>query len=268
MPRQQRPPPKKNKSTRSKIRDVQRLLRKEDLPETMRVSQERALKALTQQLGDEQQSHRERKMQAKYKMVKFMERRKIMRKQAALQKRLNNPELSPQAKLELQAEIEQRQSWLDYIEFFPRDAKYISILKPSADISAGALATREEMLSEVAQKIASGEYVRGQGRSVQRKQLGPHKDVLSDDEDQPNQGLDDFFVLGDQQQPTMAVDPEPIEAEDAPTDPLDDSQPKKKRNRKRSRKKARVDAVQHCGRMSLDYMSCDDRCFECLGMLL
>eukprot|EP00045_Choanoeca_perplexa_P003065 m.28478 g.28478 ORF g.28478 m.28478 type:complete len:224 (+) comp11845_c0_seq2:74-745(+) len=142
MPRQQRPPPKKNKSTRSKIRDVQRLLRKEDLPETMRVSQERALKALTQQLGDEQQSHRERKMQAKYKMVKFMERRKIMRKQAALQKRLNNPELSPQAKLELQAEIEQRQSWLDYIEFFPRDAKYISILKPSADISAGALATR------------------------------------------------------------------------------------------------------------------------------
>ena len=38
----------------------------------MRVSQDRALKALTQQLGEEQQGHRERKMQSKYKMVKFM----------------------------------------------------------------------------------------------------------------------------------------------------------------------------------------------------
>jgi hypothetical protein len=38
----------------------------------MRVPQERALKALTQQLGEEQHGQRERKMQTKYKMVKFM----------------------------------------------------------------------------------------------------------------------------------------------------------------------------------------------------
>jgi hypothetical protein len=88
----------KHKSTRSRIRDVQRLLAKvaaammpgaavsvrltpthfagflraqPDLPATIRASQERALAALMQQLGDDQQGQRERKIQQKYKMVKF-----------------------------------------------------------------------------------------------------------------------------------------------------------------------------------------------------
>eukprot|EP00730_Choanoeca_flexa_P006043 TRINITY_DN12071_c0_g3_i2.p1 TRINITY_DN12071_c0_g3~~TRINITY_DN12071_c0_g3_i2.p1 ORF type:complete len:262 (+),score=77.51 TRINITY_DN12071_c0_g3_i2:72-857(+) len=254
MTRKFRPKTKRHKGTRAKIRDVQRLLSKDDLPETMRASQERKLAALKEQLGEEQQSKRERKMQQKYKMVKFMERRKIMRKRDALLKRLvkDGDDLPHAERIAMQQDIDQRQRWLDYIEFYPRDAKYVSVLKPTNELSDKAAKRREELIHDVAEKIASGELVRGQRLSSNKADKGVIRDEdasnddssANGDEQQDESLLDDFFVMDGQQQPTNDDDDDNGDEMNTGKDSIAEhetqsqtDEPKKRRNRKRSRKK-------------------------------
>ena len=61
----------KSKSIKQRIRSIQRLLNRPDLPATVRVSQERMLEFMQNKQDEKQQYKKDAKMIKKYKMVKF-----------------------------------------------------------------------------------------------------------------------------------------------------------------------------------------------------
>lgn len=132
---------RENGSIKKMIRDTNRLLNRPNLPADMRREQERKLAALQVALIDRQKAEVERDMAVKYRMVKFFERKKALRRLAAAQ---------ASGKTEAVAEA---QLDLAYILHFPKDRKYIS-LYPAGEVSQGVLAEREAIRKQIAEKLA------------------------------------------------------------------------------------------------------------------
>ncbi|EDQ87229.1 uncharacterized protein MONBRDRAFT_27417 [Monosiga brevicollis MX1] len=268
---QGRRPKPKNKSVRSQIRDVQRFLAKPDLPETVRVSQERKLAALKEELGDQQHSNRERAMQKKYRMVKFFERRKLMRRRGQLQAAIAKSDEERAATL--QQELQKVESKMLYVRRFPKTQKYISILKPDTELTKGACQQRDNFFNKILASVEAGELVyesqdeddefnqgnsgrssapaRGK-RSARESQhiLGAASDDDSDAE-ADNAFADSFFSAGTGPALDSVAHSDPESAPEAEAGPsvADDGPPpskalktgapgEKKRRRKRSRKTA------------------------------
>lgn len=123
---------------KSKIRDLTRLLNKPNLDPTVKKHKERELvavqKALAEKLGD----NKAEKIDAKYKTVKFYERRKITRKLAGLQRQLatlfskqGGDQMSTEEK-KIRQQITKWQADADYIDFYPSGEKYISLFRSAA----------------------------------------------------------------------------------------------------------------------------------------
>ncbi|ORY87670.1 rRNA-processing protein EFG1, partial [Protomyces lactucae-debilis] len=123
-----------------KIRDVQRLLAKEDLPADVRIEQERKLASLQHEKQVTARQQQEDKMQQKYKMVKFFEERKAVRRLKQAKKKLkaalNNTQLSPDEqeaeRVRWSEEVRKVTVDLSYIENYPATEKYISLYKEEA----------------------------------------------------------------------------------------------------------------------------------------
>jgi hypothetical protein len=130
----------KHASTGKKIRDVQRLLAKENLPADVRIEQERKLASLQHEKQVAARQQQEDKMQQKYKMVRFFEERKAVRrlKQARkhLKAALNTTDMSPEEQEAERArwseEVNKFTVDLSYIENYPATEKYISLYKEEA----------------------------------------------------------------------------------------------------------------------------------------
>ncbi|KNC81642.1 hypothetical protein SARC_06047 [Sphaeroforma arctica JP610] len=60
-----------SKSVKARIRDIRRLLKRDDLVATVRVEKERMLEMLESDLKEKQNQELEKKLTEKYKMVKF-----------------------------------------------------------------------------------------------------------------------------------------------------------------------------------------------------
>ncbi len=130
-----------NGNLKKRIRDTTRLLTRSNLPADMRREMERKLAALQGALAEKSQNDLEREMAIKYRMVKFFERKKAMRKLVSAQ-RSGNDEAVKAAQLDLA-----------YILHYPKDLKYIS-LYPKEASSEAVVAQREAIRKEISEKVA------------------------------------------------------------------------------------------------------------------
>lgn len=165
-------------SIKKMIRDTNRLLSRPNLPADLRREQERKLSALQVALSDRQKSEIEREMALKYRMVKFFERKKALRRLAAAQAKADS------------AAVSEAQLDLAYILHFPKDRKYISLYQ--AGSSAEALAERETIRKQISEKLAllGAESLLAK-ISQSKKALKASDDESEDEEDESEDEEDD-----------------------------------------------------------------------------
>ncbi|XP_064404550.1 uncharacterized protein LOC135349849 isoform X2 [Halichondria panicea] len=147
----------KKRSLKQQIRDTQRLLTKEDLPETVRLTKERVLKSLHGELNDKASQRQKQKISKKYRMVKFFDKRKVVRRLSRACKEFSEGGLTEDERSELSVMIQRLIQELNYTVHFPPDEKYISLYPSSTPSSESALTKREELLTCIAESVASGE---------------------------------------------------------------------------------------------------------------
>ncbi|XP_020631007.1 rRNA-processing protein efg1-like [Orbicella faveolata] len=147
---------KHTKSLKNKIRDVQRLLKKSDLPATIRVVQERMLDVLKETIKDKAKEDKERRILKRSKKVKFFEKRKVFRKYKACVKELNETK-DNKTQETLEKELEEIKRHWNYVVHFPQDTKYISLFPLTPYTNEKVVEKQEQILELISEKVASGE---------------------------------------------------------------------------------------------------------------
>ncbi|PFX17033.1 rRNA-processing protein EFG1 [Stylophora pistillata] len=178
---------KHNKSLKNKVRDVQRLLKKSDLPATVRVVQERMLDVLKETIKDKAKEDKQKKIEKRSKKVIFFEKKKIFRKYKSCLKELNETENS-ETRNSLLKELEEiKQQW-NYVYHFPGNTKYISLFPLTSHTNADIVAKQEKIQKTIAKKVAGGELedasstIWKMGKASQKVTKEKPKLVLSDEE--------------------------------------------------------------------------------------
>lgn len=117
------------------MRDIERLLKKKDLPADVRVDNERALKALKFELRNKEIQNKTQKMAKKYHMVRFFERKKAIRKLKKARADLENTQ-----KTDVRKDIKKARKVLKHCEIdlaytilFPKSEKYVSLYPNSSN---------------------------------------------------------------------------------------------------------------------------------------
>lgn len=110
----------KTVSLKNQIRSTERLLRK-DLPNDIRVAQEKKLEELKRQQELQNQLAIQRTVQLRDRKIKFFERRKIERMIRRLEKQQRSNADDASNKLSKLKED------LEYVRFFPKNEKYVSL---------------------------------------------------------------------------------------------------------------------------------------------
>lgn len=119
------------------IRDCERLLRRPTLPADVRQEKERKLAALRHAAAQQLTANKQRDLQQRYKMVKFVEAKKAQRRlQQAL--RAGDEEAIKEA----------RKDCL-YIQFFPCSEKYVSLWPTEEMQDESQLARRKELRESI-----------------------------------------------------------------------------------------------------------------------
>lgn len=119
---------------KKKIRDIERLLKRDNLPANVRAENQRALKALKIDLEGTQEQLKVKKIAKKYHMVRFFERKKALRKLKQAKKAHDEV-----AEKEVKKDIKKARKVVRHCEIdfaytvlFPKNEKYIS-LYPNTD---------------------------------------------------------------------------------------------------------------------------------------
>ncbi|KAH9307276.1 hypothetical protein KI387_035187, partial [Taxus chinensis] len=170
-------------SLKNQIRSIQRLLRK-NLPQEIKEAQKKKLEELRKLVELQAQSELERKMALRYRKVKFFERRKIERRIRRLEKQQRaalehtGEEVAAQA-----CELAQLKEDLEYVRFFPKTEKYVSLFMGGNDPELVGIRNnlRERIKANVASAAASG---------VDLEETG------SDDDGAMDISEDEFFLAG------------------------------------------------------------------------
>jgi len=122
---------KKTKSYKSRIRDLERMLRKKTLKDEIRVAKTKQLQQLKRDKNSHQaevaNNHRALRHKTKYGQARFVDKRKLLRKLNQTNKKLASASTDEETST-LTANLEEFQSDLKYIENFPRHLKYISVV--------------------------------------------------------------------------------------------------------------------------------------------
>eukprot|EP01135_Chromosphaera_perkinsii_P007540 Nk52_evm24s913 gene=Nk52_evmTU24s913 len=189
----------KGKSTKQKIRDIERLLRKPDLLATVRQEKERILELLKGKIEHKVVAEKEKKYASKYRMVRFFERRKLLRKILALEKKT----AKEGEKVEYVKELEVVQGDMNYVKYFPKDRKYVSLfpketssttteqIRSTKEYKSIQLAVKEGTLSKASLVDTSGKPAKGGKRGGS----GSEEDGEFDENDVEN---DPFFMEDDE----------------------------------------------------------------------
>lgn len=122
---------------KKKIRDIERLLKRDRIPADVRIDNERALKALHVELDNAQHNIKSKNNAKKYHMVRFFERKKAIRRLKQANSALQAAQLS-EAKKDIEKatkQVEQCQIEVAYIILFPMSDKYISLYPTEGDAS-------------------------------------------------------------------------------------------------------------------------------------
>lgn len=206
---------KHNKSLKNKLRDVQRLLKKSDLPATVRVVQERMLEVLKENIKDKAREEKERKIMKRSKKVKFFEKRKLLRRYKTCAKELKECK-EDETRDTLEKQLEEIKLQWNYVTHFPQDTRYISLFPLTSCTNEEVRQKQEHILEVISEKVASGELedasttisqmssgskerkpskLRLADDSVQAKQNEGRNDESEDDGPPPKLNLDDDFFI-------------------------------------------------------------------------
>lgn len=150
---------------KKKIRDIERLLKKDNLAANVRVDNERSLKALKVQLGNVEQQSKSKQIARKYHMVRFFERKKAVRQLKQARKAYEEAKTTQDRKTTKKARTVLKHKEIDvaYAFMFPKDQKYISLFpnpKNEDDSTLTAKAKRGMHLTEQ-KRIEFRKYVEG-----------------------------------------------------------------------------------------------------------
>lgn len=147
---------KQTRSLKNKLRDVQRLLKKSDLPATVRVVQERMLDVLQDTIKEKAKEGKEKSIMKRSKKVKFFEKRKLFRKYKTCLKELKECN-EDEARNALQKELQDIKLKWNYVIHFPEDTKYISLFPLTSYTNVEVRQKQEQILQVISEKVASGE---------------------------------------------------------------------------------------------------------------
>ncbi|EPY52488.1 rRNA processing protein [Schizosaccharomyces cryophilus OY26] len=139
---------------KKKIRDNERLLKKEHLPANVRVEHERALAALQDQLQVIQLEHKKLKYYERYKKIRFFERKKAERHIKQLEKRLGDSSVNVSEKDKVKEKLHKYRVDLKYIKEYPPLVKYVS-LYAEGNVEATE-ETRKKIWREMEERLLSG----------------------------------------------------------------------------------------------------------------
>lgn len=125
---------------KKKLRDIERTLRKENLPVNIRVEKERAVKALKLELEEKEMELKAATIIKKYRMIRFFERKKALRKYKQALKAVKDLEAneSSEKKDLKKAKKVLRHCEVDlaYVVNFPKIEKYIALYPNDTDVDA------------------------------------------------------------------------------------------------------------------------------------
>ncbi|KAK5779062.1 Efg1p PWA37_003908 [Arxiozyma heterogenica] len=110
---------------KKRIRDIERLLKKKKdiLPDTVIVEKERTLEALRMELETAELRSKAKKNVSKYRMIRFFERKKSLRKYKQVTKQLKEDPNND----ELKEKLEKCKIDVCYVVNFPKTEKYIAL---------------------------------------------------------------------------------------------------------------------------------------------
>ncbi|RKP09733.1 hypothetical protein THASP1DRAFT_28473 [Thamnocephalis sphaerospora] len=201
---------------RKRIRDTERLLRRPKLTADVKVNLERRLKTLHGQLEGRTQNRKEKRLADKYKMVKFVEEQKVVRKlnkvrrllgieasgqkvsKRAKTKKTDEPKLSKDERKKLAASLAELELDLKYIKHFPKDEKYIALFvdqksdeTAEAKLSCRTAARRAEIREQIRVAAEKGELDAPVTKKHKAEKSQKREKQASAD------GDDDFFAQND-----------------------------------------------------------------------
>ncbi|CAN6439533.1 unnamed protein product [Victoria cruziana] len=171
----------KSVSFKNQIRSVERILLRKNLPAEVRDAQEKRLEELKRQQDVQNRSVIERKLSLQYRRVKFFERRKIerrIRRSERLQRTADHV-----AQEQITQQLSQLREDLEYVRFFPKSEKYISLFMGGHDVDIVDKRNRlrKQIKANLLAAAASGKDLEETG---------------SDDDGLLDISEDDFFLSG------------------------------------------------------------------------
>lgn len=165
---------------KKKIRDIERLLRRDKVPAHVRIENERALKALKVDLQNTQLKLQAKENGKKYHMVRFFERKKAVRRLKQAQKDLDEVAKSDVRKDIKKARKVLKHAQIDvaYTVMFPKTEKYLSLFPNEKEDGA------EELLQKARKGVQAAEE--------RKLQFRKHVELLIDKDELPF-SLDDVL---------------------------------------------------------------------------
>lgn len=157
------------KEKAKKIRDIQRLLKRSTVPDELRKSKELELRTLKNEQSDRAKYIETSKNVKKYKLVKFVEHQKAVR-------RLRQARKNGEA-------VSERKTDLEYIESFPLNEKYISLYK---ECDGAVLERRQELWKLAATKV--------ENRNDETKEEDSKEDNDDNDKNDKSESEEDAFL--------------------------------------------------------------------------
>ncbi|KAJ5327068.1 hypothetical protein MYU51_008313 [Penicillium brevicompactum] len=116
---------------KKRIRDVKRLLNKQDLSADARILQERALAGYENDLEEETKRRERSALISKYHFVRFLDRKAATKELSRLTRRQKAEDVDPKEKARLEKKIKNCQVNLNYTIYYPLTEKYLSIYPKS-----------------------------------------------------------------------------------------------------------------------------------------
>lgn len=199
---------------KKRIRDIERLLKKDNLKADIRIGNERALKGLKIELETTQMNLKAKTLAKKYHMVRFFEKKKAVRKYKQAKKLLEEV-----AKTEVKKDIKKARKLVKhcevdvvYVILFPKTEKYISLYPNAKEEDAkttnnskakkGTQQTEErkrefrkeceKLIDEKKLPFSIEDAVSGKPINVEVKSFAPTKEIDAPEEKKAEED-DDFF---------------------------------------------------------------------------
>lgn len=131
------------------IKKCATLLSNEGIDSNVRVDTERRMKSLKSELVERRQQLLEANLYVKYKYIKFVEKRKLMRMLRQQEKLAEKGEGGDK----LMDDLERTRLYLGYIKYYPRDMKYIALFPSKKESSPNSV--QSAILDYLGSKMSS-----------------------------------------------------------------------------------------------------------------